>query len=149
MKKETLKWVIAIVVVLAAVVFVFSQCGRADGPTRAVSEDGRWEAYAMETKEGGETAWRGVVVYKGENPEKIQNVRTQVCINGMKYKYTKRQLKEAGTLGVKKSDAGGEKEFYIFMKGSKERPASLSVRVKWKEKGKVHVEKMWLVTNPK
>ncbi|MBR4020056.1 MAG: hypothetical protein IKI99_01980 [Firmicutes bacterium] len=149
MKKETLKWIVLIIVVLIAGVFVISRCGQSDGSLKAVSEDSRWEAYAMETTDGGEKAWRGVVVYKGENPEKIQNVRTQVCINGIRNKYTKRQLQEAGTLGVKKSDAGGEEEFYIFMKGRKERPASLSVKVKWKENGAVHVEKMWMVTKPK
>lgn len=145
MKKETLKWIVVIVLVVVVGAVVLSQCGRHDGPMKAVSEDGKWEAYAMETTDGGETAWRGVVVYKGENPEKIKNVRTQSCINGVKRKFTKRQLVDAGTLGVKKSNAGGEKQFYIFLKGEKERPASLSVKVKWKEGGATHVEKMWMI----
>ncbi len=149
MKKETLKWVVVIVVVVLVGIVVLTQCSRDGGNLKAVSEDGCWEAYAMETTDGGETAWRGVVVYKGEKPEKIKNVRTQSCVNGIKTKYVKRQLKEAGTLGVKKSAAGGEDQFYIFLKGKEERPASLSVKVKWEEGGKTCVEKMWMVTKIK
>ena len=146
MRKETWKWIVAILVVVVISVFVLGRCGDSDGPMEAVSENGCWEAYAMETTDNGENAWRGVVVYKGEHPEEIKNVRTQVCINGKKYKYVKRQLAEAGTLGIKKSEAGGEKEFYVFLKGVEVRPASLSVKVKWREGGANHVEKMWLIT---
>ena len=145
MKKATWKWVIVIVVLVVAGMILLNQCGRDTGPLKAVSENERWEAYVMETTDGGETAWRGVVVYKGEHPEEIKNVRTQVCINGNKYKFTKRELKDAGTLGVKKSAAGGSDQFYIFMKAQKERPASVSVKVKWKEAGATQVEKLWLI----
>lgn len=144
MKKESLKWIIVIVVVLAVAAVSLFSCSGNDRMS-AVSEDGVWEAYAMETTEDGQKAWRGVVVYNGDNPEDIKNVRTQVCINGKKGKYIKRQLTEAGTLGIQKSDAGGEKEFYIFMKAQKQKPASVSVKVKWKEKGTTRVEKMWLI----
>lgn len=147
MKKETWKWIVAVVLVVVVCAVALIGCGHdSDGPMKAVSEDGRWEAYSMETSDDGQKAWRGVVVFKGENPEKIQNVRTQVCINGMKFKYVKRKLVEAGTLGVKKGDAGGEKQFYIFMKAQEKRPASVSVKVKWKEDGATRVEKMWLIT---
>ena len=145
MKKETWKWIAAVVLVIVVGVVVLNQCGRDNGPMKAVSENGNWEAYVMETTDGGEKAWRGVVVYKGEHPEEIKNVRTQRCVNGIKKKFTKRELKDAGTLGVKKSDAGGQDQFYIFMTGDKERPASVSVKVKWKEAGANHVEKMWLI----
>lgn len=145
MKKETWKWIVAVLVVGIIGVFVLTRCDNDNGPMKAVSENERWEAYAMETMDNGTKAWRGVVVYKGEHPDEIKNVRTQVCINGKKYKYVKRQLTEAGTLGVKKADAGGAKEFYVFLKGAEVRPASLSVKVKWREGGATHVEKMWLI----
>ena len=144
MKKETLKWIGVIVVVLAIGIGALI-CFGGGGDMQAVSEDGKWEAYAMETTDEGETAWRGVIVYKGENPEKIKNVRTQAGINGIKKDYVKRKLKDAGTLGVKKSDAGGADQFYVFMKKRTEKPASLSVKVKWKEGKKTYVEKMWLI----
>lgn len=145
MKKETLKWVIAIGVVLAVGVTVFFGCGRSGDGMEAVSEDGRWEAYALETTAEGNRGWRGVVVYKGEEPENIQDVRTQVCVNGAKEKYVKRQLSEAGTLGIKRSRAGGEKQFYVFLEGMEKKPASLSVKVKWTENDTVCTEKMWLI----
>lgn len=143
MKKETLKWIIVVFVVLAGIAALFG-CSLGND-MKAVSEDGRWEAYAMETTHEGQKAWRGVVVYKGENPEKIKNVRTQVCVNGIKKDFVKRKLQDSGALGVKKSDAGGQDQFYIFLKGREEKPASLSVKVKWKEGKKTCVEKMWLI----
>lgn len=143
MKKKTLKWIAVILVVMAAGLVVLFGC-RGDG-MKAVSEDGRWEAYAMETMDEGQKAWRGVIVYKGEKPEKIKNVRTQACINGIKKDYVKRTLKESGTLGIKKSDIGGQDQFYVFLKSREEKPASLSVKVKWKEGKKNCVEKMFLI----
>lgn len=142
MKKKTSKWIVAILVVVAVGVGALVVGGHG---MKAVSEDGRWEAYAMETTYEGQTAWRGVVVYKGEKPKKIKNVRTQVCINGVKKDYVKRKLQDNGTLGVKKSDAGGADQFYVFMKKRTEKPASLSVKVKWKEGKKNCVEKMFLI----
>jgi len=144
MKKETLKWVIVVGVVLViAAVLLFGCSGGED--MKAVSEDGKWEAYAMETTVDGQKAWRGAVVYKGEKPEKIKNVRTQVCVNGIKKDFVKRKLKDKGTLGIRKADVGGADQFYLFMKGREAKPASLSVKVKWKEGKKNHVEKLWLI----
>jgi len=40
---------------------------------------------------------------------------------------------------------GGADQFYLFMKGREAKPASLSVKVKWKEGKKNHVEKLWLI----
>ena len=141
--KKNLKWIILAVVLVAAVILVFG-C-REKGTMEAVSEDGLWEAYAFESKEEGKNVWKGAVVYTGENPENIKNVRTQRGVNGVMKKFTKRTLKEAGTDGVKSADIGGADYYYTFMVGDEKKPVSLSVKVKWKEDGKTKTEKLWLL----
>lgn len=141
--KKNLKWIILAVVLVAAVILVFG-C-REKGTMEAVSEDGLWEAYAFESKEDGKNVWKGAVVYTGENPDNIKNVRTQRGVNGVMKKFAKRALKEAGTDGVKSSDIGGADYYYTFMVGDEKKPVSLSVKVKWKEDGKTKTEKLWLL----
>lgn len=145
MKKNKLnvKLLIIGVILIAAVVLAFG-C-REKGTMEAVSEDGLWEAYAFETKLDGKTVWAGAVVYKGENPEAIKNVRTQRCVNGIKGDFVKRTLKESGSEHIAKGDVGGADQHYVFLKSREEKPNSLSVKIKWKEKGKNKVEKMWLI----
>jgi len=142
-KKLNVKWLIIGAILIAAVVFAFG-C-RDEGIMKAVSEDGAWEAYAFETKLDGKTVWAGAIVYKGDNPDAIKNVRTQRCVNGIKGDFVKRGLKDSGTEHIAKGDVGGASQHYIFMKSREEKPNSLSVKVKWKEKGKTKVEKMWLI----
>ncbi len=142
-KKLSVKWLIIGVVVVVAVIFAFG-C-REKGTMEAVSEDGLWEAYAFETKLEGKTVWAGAIVYKGENPDEITNVRTQRCVNGIKGDYVKRTLKESGAEHIDKAHVGGAKQHYVFMKSREEKPNSLSVKVKWKENGKTKIEKMWLI----
>ena len=143
MLKERMKWIIAGIVVIVLILIIIG--AREKGTMEAVSVDGKWEAYAMETTNEGETLWRGVVVYRGENPDDIEQVQTQSCVNGVKEDYVKRELKESGTLGVKKSAAGGAKKFYVFMSGKEQKPKSLSVKIRWKEKDQNEVEKLWLI----
>lgn len=141
--KKNMKWVILGVIVVIAIAVVIG-C-RDKGTMEAVSEDGAWEAYAFETKEDGKTVWTGAVVYKGEKADVIENVRTQRCINGVKGKFVKRTLREAGSDTIGKGDIGGADQYYLFMKGREKKPNSLSVKVKWKEKGVTKIEKLWLI----
>lgn len=141
--KKNLKWLIIGVVVLAVVAVVLG-C-RGNGTMKAVSEDGNWEAYAFETTLDGKAVWAGAVVYCGETPKKIKNVRTQRCVNGIKGDYVKRKLKDAGSEHIGRGDIGGADQYYLFMKSREEKPNSLSVKVKWKEKGTTKVEKLWLI----
>jgi hypothetical protein len=60
-------------------------------------------------------------------------------------KFIKRTLKDAGTNGVGRSDIGGADKYYLFMAGDEKKPVSLSVKVKWKEKGTIKSEKLWLL----
>jgi len=145
MKKQYYKWTFAVGAIIVITIGLFIGCSGGE-QMKAVSEDGRWEAFAVETTVDGVKAWRGVVAYDGDHLEKIKGVRTQACINGVKQKYVKRNLEESGTLGVKRSQAGGKKEFYIFLEGTKEQPASLSAKIKWKENGENCVEKLWLIS---
>lgn len=141
--KKNLKWLIIGVVVVVVAIGIFACGGK--GTMEAVSEDGLWEAYAFETKADGKTVWTGAVVYKGEKPKSIKNVRTQRCVNGIKGDFVKRKLKDAGAENVAKSDVGGADQYYLFMTNREEKPNSLSVKVKWKEKGVTKVEKLWLI----
>lgn len=141
--KERAKWII-IAVILILIIVLAMGC-RDKGTMKAVSEDGLWEAYAFEVKENGETFWKGALVYTGDNAEEIKNVRTQRGVNGKMGDFVKRVLKEAGTEEVQSGDIGGAKQYYVFMKNVEEKPNSLSVKVKWKEKDKQKVEKLWLL----
>ena len=141
--KKYLKWIVLGVIILAAVILAFG-C-REKGTMEAVSEDGLWKAYAFETKEDGKKVWKGALVYTGENPDEIKNVRTQRGVNGVRKAFVKRTLKDAGTNGVGRSDIGGEDKYYLFMAGDEKKPVSLSVKVKWKEKGTIKSEKLWLL----
>ena len=141
--KKNLKWIIIGIVIVIAAVALFS-C-RDKGTMEAVSEDGLWEAYGFETTLDGKQVWAGAVVYKGDNLKQIKNVRTQRCVNGVKGDFVKRSLKDSGEEHVGRGDVGGASQYYLFMKSYEQKPNSLSVKVKWKEKGVTKVEKLWLI----
>jgi hypothetical protein len=141
--KKSWKWiVIALVIIVLAVVAL--GC-REKGTMEAVSEDGTWKAYAFETKVDGKTVWTGALVYSGDKPKKIKNVRTQRCVNGIKGDFVKRGLKDSGSANIGRGDIGGADQYYVFMPKRDTKPNSLSVKVKWKEGKKNKVEKLWLI----
>ena len=143
MLKKIWKWIL-IAVVVVVVIIVALGC-RDKGTMEAVSEDGTWAAYAFETKVDGKTVWTGALVYTGDKPKKIKNVRTQRCVNGVKGDFVKRSLKDSGTANISKGDVGGADQYYVFMPKRETKPNSLSVKVKWKEGKKTKVEKLWLI----